>query len=225
MRERFVDCEHIHFNSLREDLNCIIYKHRRLKIVAILYPGGKAAKNNPDLLGCAENSLGLRDFLERNGHELVVLTDKESELDRHLPSTDVLITTPFWPAYITKERISNASKLRLILTAGVGSDHIDLAAAAAKGITVAEITGSNVVSVAEQVVMHILALIRNYIPAYKQVLDGRWDIAEIAAKAHDLEGKTVGVIGTGRIGQRVCTRLKAFDINLLYYNNFRLRTC
>ena len=215
----------MHFNSLREDLNYIIYKHRRLKIVAILYPGGKTAKNNPDLLGCAENALGLRDFLERNGHELVVLTDKESELDRHLPSTDVLITTPFWPAYITKERISNASKLRLILTAGVGSDHIDLAAAAAKGITVAEITGSNVVSVAEQVVMHILALIRNYIPAYKQVLDGRWDIAEIAAKAHDLEGKTVGVIGTGRIGQRVCTRLKAFDINLLYYNNFRLSTC
>lgn len=224
MRERCVDCEHIHCNSLREDLNYIIYKHRRLKIVAILYPGGKTAKNNPDLLGCAENALGLRDFLERNGHELVVLTDKESELDRHLPSTDVLITTPFWPAYITKERISNASKLRLILTAGVGSDHIDLAAAAAKGITVAEITGSNVVSVAEQVVMHILALIRNYIPAYKQVLDGRWDIAEIAAKAHDLEGKTVGVIGTGRIGQRVCTRLKAFDINLLYYNNFRLST-
>jgi formate dehydrogenase len=195
-----------------------------LKIVAILYPGGETAKNNPDLLGCAENALGLRDFLERNGHELVVLTDKQSELDRHLASTDVLITTPFWPAYIAKERISNAPKLRLILTAGVGSDHIDLAAAAAHRITVAEITSSNVVSVAEQVVMHILALVRNYIPAYKQVLDGRWDIAEIAAKAHDLEDKTVGVIGTGRIGQRVCTRLKAFDINLLYYNNFRLST-
>ena len=172
-----------------------------MKIVAILYPGGEAAKNNPGLLGCAENALGLRDFLVRDGHELVVLTDKDSELDRHLPSTDVLITTPFWPAYVTKQRISNAPNLRLILTAGVGSDHIDLAAAAAKGITVAEITGSNVVSVAEQVVMHILALVRNYIPAYKQVLDGRWDIAEIAANAHDLEGKTVGVVGTGRIGQ------------------------
>ena len=73
--------------------------------------------------------------------------------------------------------------------------------------------------------MHILTLVRNYIPAYKQVLDGKWDIAEIAANAHDLEGKTVGVIGTGRIGQRVCTRLKGFDINLLYYNNFRLSTC
>jgi formate dehydrogenase len=67
----------------------------------------------------------LRDFLDRLGHELVVLTDKESELDRHLPSTDVLIPTPFWPAYVTKERISNASNLSLILTAGLGSDHID----------------------------------------------------------------------------------------------------
>ena len=42
---------------------------------------------------------------------------------------DVLVTTPFWPAYVTKEKISNAPNLRLILTAGVGSDHIDLAAA------------------------------------------------------------------------------------------------
>jgi formate dehydrogenase len=99
-----------------------------------------------------------------------------------------------------------------------------LAAAAARKITVAEITGSNVVSVAEQVVMHILALVRNYIPAYKQVLDGRWDIAEIAAKAHDLEDKVVGIIGVGRIGQRVCERLKAFDVKMIYYDYHRLST-
>jgi formate dehydrogenase len=136
------------------------------------------------------------------------LTDREVGLDRHIATADILITTPFWPAYVTKERISKAPRLQLILTAGIGSDHIDLAAAAARKITVAEITGSNVVSVAEQVVIHILALVRNYMPAYKQVLDGRWDIAEIAAKAHDLEDKVVGIIGVGRIGQRVCERLK-----------------
>ena len=101
-----------------------------MKILAILYPGGEIAKNNPGLLGCAENALGLRDFLEKQGHEFVVLTDKEHKLDEHLSTTEILITTPFWPAYITKERISNASKLRLILTAGVGSDHVDLQAAA-----------------------------------------------------------------------------------------------
>ena len=68
-------------------------------------------------------------------------------LDSHLPTADVLIATPFWPAYISRERIENAPNLKLLLTAGVGSDHFDLAAAAERSITVAEITGSNVVSV------------------------------------------------------------------------------
>jgi formate dehydrogenase len=158
-----------------------------MKIVSVLYQGGEMARNNPDLLGCAENVLGLKEFLECQGHEYVVLTDKEKQLDEHLPTTDILITTPFWPAYVTNQSIQSAPKLKLVLTAGVGSDHIDLQSAAKHGITVAEITGSNAVGVAEQIVMHILALVRNYMPAYKQVLDGRWDIAEIAGRAHDLE--------------------------------------
>jgi formate dehydrogenase len=195
-----------------------------MKIVAVLYSGGEIAKRTPTLLGSAENALGLREFLAGKGHEFIVLTDKEAELDKHLPSTDIIITTPFWPAYLTKERISQAPNLKLILTAGIGSDHIDLGAAATRKITVAEITGSNVVSVAEQVVMHILALVRNYIPAYKQVLEGRWDIAEIAARAHDLEDKVVGILGMGRIGQRVCERLKPFNVKMLYYDQFPLRT-
>ena len=48
------------------------------------------------------------------------------------PSTDIMITTPFWPAYLTKERISQAPNLKLILTAGIGSDHIDLCAASTR---------------------------------------------------------------------------------------------
>lgn len=195
-----------------------------MKIVAVLYPGGAAAKQNPALLGSAEHVLGIRPFLEGKGHELVVLTEKEKELDHHLPTTDVLITTPFWPAYVTKERIEHAPKLKLVLTAGVGSDHVDLAAAAAHGITVAEITGSNVVSVAEHTVMQILTLVRNYLPAYRQVLEGRWDIAEAASRSHDLEGKTVGIVGAGRIGQRVALRLRAFDVRMLYYDSRRLST-
>ncbi len=195
-----------------------------MKIISFLYPGGPAAKEVPELLGCAENALGLRPFLEGKGHEFLSLTDKENDLDKYLPNADAIITTPFWPAYITKERIEKAPKLRLILTAGVGSDHIDLAAAADHRITVAEITGCNVVSVAEHAVMQILALVRNYMPAYKQVIDGRWDIGEIAAKSHDLEGKVVGIVGTGRIGQRLAIRLKPFDVHVLYYDFRRLST-
>jgi formate dehydrogenase len=194
-----------------------------MKIVAVLYPGGPSA-GNPELLGCAENALGLRPFLEQNGHELVVLTNKEEQLDAQLPTTEVLITTPFWPAYVTRERIEKAPKLRLVITAGVGSDHVDLAAAAAHQVTVAEITGSNVVSVAEHAIMEILSLVRNYLPAYKQVVEGRWDIAEAASRSHDLEGKVVGIVGAGRIGQRVATRLRPFDVQALYYDFRRLTT-
>ncbi len=195
-----------------------------MKIVAVLYPGGIAAKETPELLGCSENALGIREMVEARGHELVALTDPESGLDEHLPTTEVIIATPFWPAYITKERIDRAPNLRLLLTAGVGSDHFDLAAAAQRNITVAEITGSNVVSVAEHVVMQMLTLVRNYIPAYQEVINGGWDIGKIAAKSHDIEGMTIGIIGMGRIGQRVAARIKPFDVNTFYFDYSRLTT-
>ena len=145
-------------------------------------------------------------------------------LDSHLPTADVLIATPFWPAYIGRERIESAPNLKLLLTAGVGSDHFDLAAAAERSITVAEITGSNVVSVAEHVVMQILTLVRNYMPAYQEVLGGGWDIGKVAARSHDLEDKRVGIVGFGRIGQRVAARLKPFDVQMRYFDYRRLPT-
>ena len=62
-----------------------------------------------------------------------------TEVEKLLPETDILITTPFHPCYMTRERFEKAKKLELVLTAGIGSDHIDLHAAADKGITVAEV--------------------------------------------------------------------------------------
>ncbi len=193
-----------------------------MKVVVVLYPGGKYATEVPELLGCAENALGLRPMLERAGHQLVATTETGPELDRHLADADVFVATPFWPTYLTKERLAKAPKLKLLLTAGVGSDHYDLAAAAERGLTVAEITGSNVVSVAEHAVMQILALVRNFLPAYQQVLAGGWDIAAVASRSHDLEDKSVGIVGMGRIGQRTAARLKPFDVRVAYYDNRRL---
>jgi formate dehydrogenase len=193
-----------------------------MKVVMVLYPGGPQANKTPELLGCAENALGLRGFIEGKGHQLVSLTDPGEALDRELPGAHVVVVTPFWPAYITRERIARAPNLKLLMTAGVGSDHFDLAAAAERGITVAEVTGSNVVSVAEHVVMQILALVRNYIPAYLNVVQGGWDIGPLAARSHDLEDKTIGIVGMGRIGQRVAARLKPFDVRVFYYDNRRL---
>ena len=195
-----------------------------MKIVWISYPGGAYATEVPELLGCAENALGLRELVRAAGHELVTTSETGPALDALLADAAVVIATPFWPAYITKERLAKMPKVQLLLTAGVGSDHFDLKAAADRGLTVAEVTGSNVVSVAEHVVMQILALVRNFVPSYREVVDGGWDIAKVAARSHDLEGKTVGIFGMGRIGQRVALRLRPFDVRLHYHDNRRLST-
>jgi len=191
----------------------------------VLYKGGESAKE-PRLLCCVENALGLKDILKKRNIEYVVTDDKEgphSEFEKHLHNADVIITTPFHPGYVTKERMDKAKNLKLCLTAGIGSDHIDLDAAIKKGITVAEVTGSNVVSVAEHVVMQTLALVRNYIPAYLQVVNGEWNVAKIAEKSFDIEGKIIGTVGAGRIGQRVLERFQGFNCKeLLYYDYARL---
>ncbi|KAA8895694.1 D-isomer specific 2-hydroxyacid dehydrogenase [Sphaerosporella brunnea] len=193
-------------------------------ILAVLYDGGEHAKQVPELLGTTENELGLRPWLESQGHTFITTSDKEgpnSVFERELPDTEILITTPFHPAYLTAERLKKAKKLKLAVTAGIGSDHIDLNAANVTngGITVAEVTGSNVVSVAEHVIMTILDLVRNFVPAHEQIERGEWDVAAIAKDAFDLEGKVVGTVAVGRIGERVLRRLKAFDCKeLLYYD-------
>lgn len=108
------------------------------------------------LLGSVSGELGLRKFIEEQGHILVVTSDKDgpdSVLKRELPDADIVISQPFWPAYLTKERIAKAPKLKVIITAGIGSDHTDLQAAMDRGITVAEVTYCNSISVSEHVVM------------------------------------------------------------------------
>jgi formate dehydrogenase len=178
-----------------------------------------------ELLGCVSGELGLRPFLEAAGHELIVTSDKEgahSEFERALPDADVVISQPFWPAYLTAERIAKAPNLKLAVTAGIGSDHVDLDAAISHGITVAEVTFCNSISVSEHAVMMILALVRNYIPSYQTVVDGGWNIADCAARSYDLEGMQVGTVGAGRIGAAVLRRLGPFDVGLHYTDRHRL---
>jgi formate dehydrogenase len=178
-----------------------------------------------ELLGCVSGELGLRKFFEDAGHELVVTSDKDgpdSEFERELADAEIVISQPFWPAYLTKERIAKAPKLKLALTAGIGSDHVDLDAAQERGITVAEVTYSNSISVAEHAVMQILALVRNFVPSHRWAAEGGWNIADCVVRAYDLEGMDVGVIAAGRIGRAVLRRLAPFDVNLHYTDTRRL---
>lgn len=177
------------------------------------------------MLGSVSGELGLRGYLEGLGHTLVVTSDKDGEnsrLDQELPDAEIVISQPFWPAYLTAERIAKAPKLKLALTAGIGSDHVDLQAAIERNITVAEITYCNSISVAEHVVMMILSLVRNYIPSYQWVVKGGWNIADCVARSYDLEGMEVGTVAAGRIGLAVLRRLKPFDVKLHYTDRHRL---
>ena len=178
-----------------------------------------------ELLGSVSGELGLHKFLEEQGHTLVVTSDKDgadSVFDRELPEADIVISQPFWPAYLTAERIANSPKLKLAITAGIGSDHVDLQAAIEKGITVAEVTYCNSISVAEHVVMMILSLVRNYIPSYQWVVNKGWNIADCVSRSYDLEGMEVGTVAAGRIGSAVLRRLKPFEVKLHYTDRHRL---
>ncbi|CAH6720775.1 formate dehydrogenase 1 [[Candida] jaroonii] len=194
------------------------------KVLLVLFKGGQHAIEQKKLLGCAENELGIRKFVEENGYELVTTTDKDgpdSLVEKEIEEAEIVITTPFFPAYITRERIEKAKNLKLCITAGVGSDHIDLNAANEKKLTVAEVTGSNVVSVAEHALMTILNLVRNYPSAHEIALKGEWDIAAAARDEYDIEGKVVGTVGAGRIGYRILERLVAFNPKKLYYFDYQ----
>jgi formate dehydrogenase len=196
------------------------------------YPGGQTTPTPErvdftpgELLGSVSGELGLRHFLEERGHTLVVTSDKDgpdSVFERELPEADVVISQPFWPAYLTAERFASAPRLKLAITAGIGSDHVNLEAAMQRGVTVAEVTYCNSISVSEHVVMMILALVRNYIPAYGWVLRGGWNIADCVARSYDLEGMQVGTVAAGRIGSAVLRRLRPFDVGLHYTDRHRL---
>jgi len=197
-----------------------------------IYPDGQTAPTpqgrdfSPgELLGCVSGELGLRKFLEDRGHELVVTSDKDGEnceLDQHLKDAHYVISQPFYPAYITAERMANAPNLKGAITAGIGSDHVDLQAAMDNNVDVSEVTFCNSISVSEHVVMMILSLVRNYIPSYQWIRDGGWNIADCVQRAYDVEGMKVGTVASGRIGLAVLKRMHPFDCDLHYCDRHRL---
>jgi len=221
---------------------CVLYpdpingypkKYARNEIPKILsYPDGQKMPNprtidfKPGtLLGSVSGELGLRKYIESLGHSFVVISDKDGEksiFEKELVDADIIISQPFWPAYLTPERIKKAKKLKLSITAGIGSDHVAIKTAMKKKITVAEVTYCNSISVAEHIVMMILSLVRNYIPSHLWVLKDGWNIADCVCRAYDLEGMNVGTVAAGRIGLAVLKRLKPFDVILHYTDRYRL---
>lgn len=186
-----------------------------MKIVA-LFPETEEGLDN-QLLN-TDKAIGLRDFLKDSDHELVILKNGEEDLDKHLSDMDIVISAPFYPAYMTKERIEKAPNLKLAITAGVGSDHVDLDAASKNDVGVVEVTGSNTVSVAEHAVMDLLIVLRNFMEGHRQSVEGEWDLSKVGNQARELQNKTIGIFGFGHIGQLVAERLKPFNVTIQHYD-------
>lgn len=119
---------------------------------------------------------------------------------------------------ITAESLEGNTRLKAIARAGVGVDNIDTKAATRQGIVVMNTPGGNTVSTAEQTFALILALSRNIAPAYQALVEGRWD--RKLYTGNQLEDKTLGIVGMGRIGQVVAGYAKAFNMKVLAMDPF-----
>jgi len=178
-----------------------------------------------ELLGCVSGELGLRKFLEERGHTLVVTSDKDGDNSvaaKEIVDADVVISHPFWPFYLTRELIENARNLKLAITAGIGSDHVDLQAAMDNKVDVGEVTYCNSISVSEHIVMMILSMVRDYHNQHAIAKSGGWNIADAVQRSYDVEGMHIGTVAAGRIGLAALRKMKPFETHLHYFDRHRL---
>ena len=189
-------------------------------------PSPKAIDFKPgELLGCVSGELGLRKFLEDAGHTLVVTSSKDGEgnvADKELINADIVISQPFFPYYLTREKMESAKNLKMAITAGIGSDHVDLQAAMDNNVDVIEVTFCNSRSVAEHIVMMIISMVRDYHTQHAIAKSGGWNIADAVKRSYDVEGMNIGTVAAGRIGLDVLRKMKPFDVHLHYFDRHRL---
>ncbi len=116
------------------------------------------------------------------------------------------------------ELINSAPQLKAIARAGVGVDNVDLAAATAQGVVVMNTPGGNTISTAEHSIGLMLALSRHIPQGHQSLAEGRWE--RKAFTGVELKGKTLGIIGLGRIGQAIAARAQAFEMNVIAHDPY-----
>ena len=119
---------------------------------------------------------------------------------------------------LTPDLIERAERLKVIGRAGTGVDNVDVAAATKRGIVVANAPEANSIAAAEHTMALMLALCRNIPQAHASLAGGAWDRGKF--KGTELYGKTLGVLGFGRIGQLVTARAQAFELSVIAYDKF-----
>ena len=142
--------------------------------------------------------------------------DGGSDLAERIGDYDALIVRS--ATKVTGDLIERAARLKVIGRAGVGVDNVDVAAATRRGIVVANAPQSTVVSAAEHTIALLLALARNVPQAHAALREGRWERSRFGGI--ELAGKTLGVVGFGRIGQQVARRARALEMRVLAYDPY-----
>jgi D-3-phosphoglycerate dehydrogenase len=145
----------------------------------------------------------------------IVLTTKDN-LNAEIADADALIVRS--ATKVTAELLDKAPRLRAVGRAGVGVDNIDLDAATTRGVLVMSTPGGNAVSVAEHTFALLLALARQVPRLDKAMHEGKWE--KSSAAGTEVRGKTLGLIGLGRIGSEVAIRADAFDMRVLGYDPY-----
>ena len=154
--------------------------------------------------------------LQEPGWTVLTADQLDGKLPEHLESADALIVRSAVQA--DAKLLSHANKLRVIGRAGVGVDNIDLEAATHKGIAVMNTPGANAVAVAEQTLGMMLAMARHLCRADLLMHAGKWEKKSL--QGTELRGKTLGIIGLGRIGMEVASRARAFGMELVGHDPF-----
>lgn len=150
--------------------------------------------------------------MEQDGHQITLKKGlTPDELAQLLPEAEVVVVRS--ATKITAQVLEHANKLKLVVRAGVGLDNVDAVAAQAKGITVANTPAATSISVAEHAFALMLALARHITIGDKTTKEGKWERKTL--EGTELYGKTIGIVGFGRIGQEVAKRAKAFHMNVV----------
>jgi D-3-phosphoglycerate dehydrogenase / 2-oxoglutarate reductase len=154
--------------------------------------------------------------LQEPGWTVLTADQLDGKLTEHLESADALIVRSAVQA--DAALLQHAKKLRVIGRAGVGVDNIDLEAATNKGIAVMNTPGANAVAVAEHTLGMMLAMARHLSRADASMHAGKWDKKSL--QGTELRGKTLGIVGLGRIGMEVARRARAFGMELVGHDPF-----
>ena len=168
------------------------------------------------------------DFLDESSVESPVLEDiarlvlcratREEELADRLPEADAIMLFHDIP-HLGEASFSRAARCKCVVRAGVGYNNIDLAAASRHGVIVCNVPDYGTEEVADHAILFLLALARRLVPCHQAIRAGNWHY-ETAVGTPRLRGKTLGLIGCGRIGTATALRAKALGLDVVFYDPY-----